>query len=54
MVIRLVLGLALILVAIAGWVTGQIRPLAGAGFALIGVGLAWRGVGGLRARRTGR
>lgn len=49
----LVLGLALVIVGLAGWVTAQMRPLAGIGFALIGVGFAARGVRGLRTGRTG-
>ncbi len=37
-----VVGSALLIVGVAGWLTGNLRPLQAAGFALIGLGFAWR------------
>lgn len=42
--ILLLCGTALVVIGVAGLVTARLRPLAGAGFALIGVGFAWNGV----------
>lgn len=47
-IVMLVLGLALVVVGIAGWMTHELSPLKGGGFALIGVGFAG---GRLRRRR---
>lgn len=48
-ILMLVLGLALVVVGIAGWMTHELSPLKGGGFALIGVGFAG---GRLRRRRS--
>lgn len=43
-IVMLIIGTALVAVGIAGWLTAEMRPLAGTGYALIGLGFAWSGV----------
>ena len=48
-IVLILMGGALLVVGAAGWINGQLSPLKGGGFALIGVGFVGNGVRRLRA-----